>query len=251
MVLSSDQRRDFERDGLVVVRGVFSPTEIAAYAGAIEQLADRPAEPRGPMVFFENRRTAPGTAILSRIEAFVGHDAVLTRVVIDPRIGEPVSALLAGRAVLFKDKINFKRPGGGGFAPHQDIQAGWDAYASYFVSALVAIDENTIANGCLELAAGHHRRGMIGRRGESLEGDALAGLQFLAYPMDAGDVVFFDCFTPHRSQPNFTNRPRRNLYLTYNRAADGNFRDQYYADKRKNARSGSERTAAGTRPPRV
>ena len=47
------------------------------------------------------------------------------------------------------------------------------------------------------------------------------------------DAAFFDCFTPHQSQPNRTDRPRRNLYLTFNRASEGDFRERYFADKRR------------------
>ncbi|HIE20180.1 MAG TPA: phytanoyl-CoA dioxygenase family protein, partial [Rhodospirillales bacterium] len=53
--------------------------------------------------------------------------------------------------MLFKEKVNFKMPGGGGFKPHQDSQAGWDKYADFYVSALVSIDEATVKNGCLQL----------------------------------------------------------------------------------------------------
>jgi 2-aminoethylphosphonate dioxygenase len=246
MALSSDERRAFERDGFVVVRGVFSSSEIAGYTGAIEALASRPPEVGRQMVYFENSRTIPTASVLSRIEAFVEFDDTLSGVVFDPRIVEATAALLGDGAVLFKDKINFKLPGGSGFTPHQDIQAGWDTYAPYFVSVLVAIDENTIENGCLELAAGHHGRGLIGRRWEPLAGDELAGLEFVPYPMAPGDVAYFDCFTPHQSQPNRTTRPRRNLYLTFNRAGDGDFRKQYFADKRKNFPPDYERTPGVT-----
>ncbi|HMF96664.1 MAG TPA: phytanoyl-CoA dioxygenase family protein [Vicinamibacterales bacterium] len=246
MALSSDEMRAFERDGFVIVRGVFGASEIAGFIRAIEALSNRPPEIGRQMVYFENSQTTPATQVLSRIEAFVDYDETLSRVVFDPRIVETASALLGDGAVLFKDKINFKLPGGSGFTPHQDIQAGWDTYAPYFVSVLLAIDANTVANGCLELAAGHHGRGLIGRRWEPLDGTELNGLEFVPYPMAAGDAAFFDCFTPHRSQPNLTDRPRRNLYLTFNRAADGDFRKQYFADKRKSFPPDYERTPGVT-----
>jgi len=44
--------------------------------------------------------------------------------------------------------------------------------------------------------------------------------------------VFFDSYLPHQSAPNGTSDPRRVLYVTYNRASDGDHRAQYYADKR-------------------
>jgi 2-aminoethylphosphonate dioxygenase len=233
MPLSPEHFALFDRDGFVIVRAVFNAGEIAAHARAIDALANRPPEIGRQMVYFEDSLLAPGTRVLSRIEKFVEYDAALSLFVFDERIVEPATMLLGERVVLFKEKINFKMPGGGGFTPHQDIQPGWDQYASYFLSVLVAIDPNTLGNGCLELAAGQHRRGLIGRRWEPLDGEELDGLEFVAYPMAPGDVVFFDCFVPHQSKPNLTSAPRRNLYLTFNRASEGDFRERYFADKRR------------------
>ncbi len=241
MPLSSDQTAAFERDGFVILRGVFSAEESAAHARAIDALAGSPLEPGAQMVYFEDSLTVRGARVLSRIEKFVECDGDLARLVFDDRIVGPASALLGDRAMLFKEKVNFKMPGGSGFTPHQDIQPGWDRYAPYFLSVLVAVDPNTIENGCLELAAGHHRRGLIGRKWTPLEGDELAGVEFVRYPMAPGDVAFFDCFVPHQSQPNLTDRPRRNLYLTFNRARDGDFRDWYFADKRRSYPPDNER----------
>jgi len=67
--------------------------------------------------------------------------------------------------VLFKDKINFKLPGGDGFKPHQDQQAGWSTYADLFITAMVSLDATTADNGCLELCAGQHTRGLLGVSG--------------------------------------------------------------------------------------
>lgn len=224
---------DFERDGFVIVPGMFAPEEIRRHAASIDALAARPPEVGKQMTYFEDSLLVPGQRVLARIERFVEYDEGLASLVRDPRIVDLTSALLGDRAILFKDKINFKMPGGGGFTPHQDIQPGWDAYASYFISVLIAIDANTSDNGCLELAAGHHRRGLIGRKWEPLEGEELEGVIFRPYPMEPGDAAFFDCFTPHQSKPNLTDQPRRNIYLTFNRERDGHFRAQYYADKRK------------------
>lgn len=51
-------------------------------------------------------------------------------------------------------------------------------------------------------------------------------------PTQPGDLLAFDSYLPHRSGPNNTSRPRRALYLTYNKAAEGNVRDDYYREKR-------------------
>jgi hypothetical protein len=232
-VLSPDQLDACRRDGFLVVRGIFTAAEAAEHGRWIGELAARPPEVGRQMVYFEDSITEPGARVLSRIEKFIEYHDGLRALVNDRRIVDAVADVLGDEPVLFKEKINFKLPGGGGFTPHQDIQPGWDRYAPYFVSVLVAVDANTDENGCLELAAGAHTRGLIGRQWEPLEGDELAGLEFCSYPMAPGDAALFDCFVPHQSKPNLTSRPRRNLYLTYNRRRDGDFREQYFADKRR------------------
>ncbi len=231
--MSSQGLEDFSRDGFIVVKGLYGAEEIESLSRRIDALVSRPPEKGGPMVYFEDNLSRKGGRILSRIEKFSESDPGLKDFIYAEKIMRVVNALLGEPAVLFKEKVNFKLPGGGGFEAHQDIQPGWDEYAPYFLSVLVTVDESTLANGCLELAAGHHKRGMIGRKWKPLEGDELRGIEFKPYPMAPGDVAFFDCFVPHQSKPNRTDKPRRNLYLTYNRESDGDHRLKYFDDKRK------------------
>ncbi|MEY2877839.1 MAG: hypothetical protein RLZZ15_219 [Verrucomicrobiota bacterium] len=230
--LSAAQLADFDATGFVVLRGFFSAADIARNTAAIAALAARPPSVGREMVYFEDSVRDPGVRVLSRIEKFLEHDATLRALVLDPRLTAAAGQLLRDEARLFKEKINFKLPGGRGFEPHQDIQPGWDAYADYFLSALVTIDPSTVENGCLELAAGHHRRGLLGEKWQPLTPAQLRGVVFEKLPTGPGDVVFFDCFVPHQSAPNLTDHPRRNLYLSYNRARAGDHREKYFADKR-------------------
>ncbi len=231
--MSSQILEDFSRDGFIVVKGLYDAAEIGGLSGRINALVSRPAEKGGPMVYFEDSLSKKGERILSRIEKFSESDPELKNFIYAEKMMWHVSALLGGPAVLFKEKVNFKLSGGGGFEAHQDIQPGWDEYAPYFLSVLVTVDESTLLNGCLELAAGHHKRGRIGRKWKPLQGDELRGVDFKPYPMAPGDAAFFDCFVPHQSKPNRTDQPRRNLYLTYNRKSDGDHRLKYFEDKCK------------------
>lgn len=239
--LSASQLSDFKRDGFVVARGLYSPAEVKQLSGWIDELQRRPRVKGLEMAYFEESLFKKGEKVLSRIEKFADCHEGFGRFVADSKMTGLCSQLLGDRAVLFKEKVNFKLPGGGGFAPHQDIQPGWDEYAPFFLSVLVTIDPSTVENGCLELAAGHHTRGLIGRKWKPLEGSELDGMEFVPYPMGPGDVAFFDCFVPHQSKPNLTSSPRRNLYLTYNRAADGDKREKYFADKRASYPPDNER----------
>ena len=232
---------NFSRDGFVIVRRMYDAREVQRLSGWIDELAARKPESGREMVYFEDSLLNADERVLSRIEKFIDTHEDLRKFIHDRKMLDKVAGFLGGPAVLFKEKINFKLSGGGGFAPHQDIQPGWDDYAPYFLSVLVTVDSSTVENGCLELSAGHHTRGWIGARMKPLEGKELEGIEFTPYPMEPGDVAFFDCFVPHQSKANLTGERRRNLYLTFNRLSDGDHREKYFADKRKNYPPDNER----------
>jgi len=98
----------------------------------------------------------------------------------------------------------------------------------------VAIDSSTIENGCLEVAIGKHNQGLFPQNpahgGLSDEEDAK--LEWTPVPLEIGDVLIFSSWLPHRSGPNRSAKSRRALYVTYNAKTDGDFREQYYQDKR-------------------
>jgi hypothetical protein len=231
----------YQRDGFIVVRGMYDAREVGKLSGWIDELAARGPELGKEMFYFEDSLLEKGKSVLSRIERFVDFNGKMRGFIEDERMAGRVRELLNDEPELFKEKINFKLPGGGGFAPHQDIQPGWDDYAPYFVSVLVTIDKSTVENGCLELASGHHRRGLLGEKWKPLTDEQLRGVSFVPYPMEPGDVAFFDCFVPHQSKPNLAGAQRRNLYLTYNRAKDGKWREKYFSDKRKSYPPDNER----------
>jgi ectoine hydroxylase-related dioxygenase (phytanoyl-CoA dioxygenase family) len=212
---------------------MYNASEMRELSRWIDEIAALPDVKGRQMAYYEDSRLAGGGKILSRIEYFADFHDSMRGLIYGPKMMSAVHSLLGEPGVLFKEKINFKLPGGGGFEPHQDIQPGWDDYAPYFLSVLVTVDESTVENGCLELAAGHHTRGLIGQKWKPLQGPELEGMTFKPYPMSPGDVAFFDCFVPHRSDANLTQQQRRNLYLTYNRQSDGDHRRKYFADKRK------------------
>jgi hypothetical protein len=231
-MFTDGQLAAYRKDGFVVVPGLLPPAEARAVRGWTEEIAAWPEVPGRHMVYGESSLIEPGRRLINRIENFYPHHAGF-RALFDGALLGRCAELFGEAAVLFKDKINFKLPGGDGFKPHQDQQAGWSTYASLFVTVLVAVDAATVDNGCLELAAGHHTRGLVGREWAPLTDDEMRDMHFVACPTSPGDAVFFDSYVPHRSGPNPTAEPRRVLYVTYNRLREGDHRERYYADKRK------------------
>ncbi len=218
-----------QRRGYLVVPGFFGPDETRALIGWTDDIADSPEVAGGQMVYYEDSLLAPGRRVVQRIEDFCSHHPAMDRVARHGALSRWLERLMGGETVLFKDKINFKYPGGDGFKAHQDQAAGWTRYAPLFVTALVTIDPATTANGCLEIAIARPTRQLIGAEWAPLDEDALG---LVAVPTQPGDVIFFDSFVPHASKPNLTDAARRVLYLTYNLAADGDHRARYFAEKR-------------------
>ncbi len=198
------------------------------------------------MMYFEKSLTQKDARILSRVEDFCSFYDGYSQFVKHSKLKNACEELLGEQLVLFKDKINFKMPGADGFTAHQDVQAGWDKYAKLHLTAMVSIDPTTVENGCLELVAGFHDKGLIGKKWEPLSDNDFDDFAFKPYPTEPGDAVFFDSFAPHRSAPNTTDRSRRVLYMTYNRQSEGDHLIQYYADKRVNYPPDCERDPSRT-----
>jgi hypothetical protein len=230
--LSAAQVKAFHDDGFLIVHGFFDPQEMADIANWSEEVEAWPEIPGKYMMYFEQSQLQGFGRILSRMENFAPYHAGFDRLFGSDKLRGSVGQLFGEEALLFKDKINFKMPGGDGFKPHQDVQAGWNRYGALHISALITIDEATVENGCLELVAGHHRAGMVGDSWAPLTDEHMQGMELVAVPTKPGDVVLFDSYAPHASKPNLTNQRRRLLYVTYGKASDGDQREKYYADKR-------------------
>jgi ectoine hydroxylase-related dioxygenase (phytanoyl-CoA dioxygenase family) len=222
------EKAQMARDGYLVVRDFFGTGEIAELLRWTTELETAPEVPGRHWVYHEDSLTEPGRRVIQRIENFCPVHEPFDRLIRDGALARWTGRMMGGPVVLFKDKINFKMPGGAGFKAHQDQQAGWSRYAPIFVTAMVTLDPASLEAGCLEMAPGRHREGLIGEEWNPLDE---GGLVLQPVPTAPGDVIFFDSFAPHASKPNLTAAPRRILYLTYNLASEGDHRARYYADK--------------------
>ena len=164
-----------------------------------------------------------------------------------------ISQLLEEPYVMFKDKINFKWPGGGAFTPHQDFPA-YELFAPReHVTAMVSIDPATLENGCLHVAQNWREsfandpiidaellqagRAVLpyvegGSNHGSIQPQYCAKIHWLALETSPRDLVLINSFLPHYSEPNKSKNPRRAMFFTHNRLEEGDFRQIYYQTKR-------------------
>ncbi len=232
-LLTTGERQRFSRDGFLVKPGFFAGAALKSLVDWCDEVTAWPEVPGRQMVYYEDDLRRPGVRVLQRVEDFVPYHAGFCRAFNEGPLARAVAHLLDEPVQLFKEKINYKLPGGGGFAPHQDSQAGWGTYAPYFITAQVSLDPADEINGCLRMAGGRSLTGLIGPEWEPLDDKTVAGLDFQPVETQPGDAIFFDSFAPHSSEPNRSDKARRVLYVTYNAASAGDHREKYFADKRR------------------
>lgn len=153
-----------------------------------------------------------------------------------------VSDLMGDDYCVFKDKLNFKWPGGGAFPAHQDFPAYSSFKPRSHVTVMLTIDPATQENGCLQFAdnfrdicrsaAPNREVRLLPLDGEDIRADLVDRMHWNPVATSPADLVLFDSFVPHCSETNESHAPRRALFITYNRAAEGDWRDLYYRTKR-------------------
>jgi len=151
---------------------------------------------------------------------------------------------------LYKEKLNIKPAGSSGFAPHLDSPSlRVTGLCDNFVTVMIAIDDMTIENGCLQVCKGNWNETNSvlcevdcnvgingvgssnpdgnGRRG-AIDSEAASKLEWEYIECVSGDVFIFSGWIPHRSACNTTQFPRRAVFLTYNHSEDGELAETYY-----------------------
>lgn len=244
--LTSEEISSYQEKGYLPLEGVFTPDEVKAWADESKRLL------RLGLAHEDNLRTVmyrtpAGLPVVDRINPVVDISPVFEALTKDERILRPLRELYGEDMLLFKDKIIYKMPGVPGYSIHQDYSS-WQTFPRDLVNVIVSIDPADADNGGVEFFPGYHKR-LLSTSGElrymsKEEAEQIDFSKVETVKTSPGDLVIFDCLTPHRSGVNRSSRLRRQLYLTYSSAKNGSLYEKqlkYIEETYRNKRSGKAR----------
>ena len=252
LTLTSEQKTFFRDQGYLILRAsehglLHDPTVLPGWS---EEVRTWPLEAsRGKwMPYFED--TSQGRQIM-RTEKFVDYHDGLQHLLcggdlqgILAQLGGDVSErsylwLTSQEMILFKDKINYKLPGGNGFEAHLDAPA-YDHINGKVgqnhmehLTANIAIHPATMTNGCLEVVPTSHKMQVELAHGGLITDKWCDAHEWTTVPLEVGDILIFGSHLAHRSGSNKSTMPRAMLYATYSGKSEGeDLREKYYAHRR-------------------
>ncbi len=150
---------------------------------------------------------------------FVPYEDRLAQIALGERIGAICRHLLDRDVRLFQDMALLKPPHGGREKPWHQDHAFFDyPLGTRIVGVWIAVDEATIANGCMQVLDGGHLAGPMHhfrRRDWQICDTDMAGQRSVAFPLRPGDGMFFDGLLPHGTPSNNSGQRRRALQFHY------------------------------------
>jgi ectoine hydroxylase-related dioxygenase (phytanoyl-CoA dioxygenase family) len=220
--VSAEQKAQFARDGHIVLRGVMSPPEVAAYRPVISDAVERFNTEMRPLA----ERDTYGMAFLQVMNLWV-RDAQVRRYVMARRFAQIAADLLGVPGVrLYHDQALYKEPGGGITPWHQD-EYYWPLDTDRTLTMWMPLMDITVDMGSLVFASRSGSEGYLGELPISDESETVfrrfvAERGYALTPngdMAAGDASFHNGWVLHTAPGNATPLTREVMTVIY--FADG------------------------------
>jgi len=220
--LSATQVESYNRDGYLVVKGLFSKKETdKLYHTAVENSVMQ----KNAMDL--NDQSGKKTKLSLW---FTPGDDVFGYLIRSERMVNSVWQLLGedSQVCHFHTKLMQKEPKvGGAWEWHQDYGYWYKnqfIFPDQLMSVMIALTSANKENGCLQVIKGSHKMGRVnhGFAGEQVGADmemvnhALKTMELIYCEIEPGDALFFHSNLLHRSEANLSDHPRWSLISCYN-----------------------------------
>ncbi len=223
-MLSSEQVRQFQRDGFCLATNILPRGDLHALLADLESISTGAtvANHDSSRMEMEPNQPPDGTRVRRLYEPCT-HYSQFRAISESVPLLDALAQLLGGNLMFHYSKLNMKPPSIGSVVEwHQDL-AYYPLTNTDSLAVLFYLDDADRQNGCLQVIPGVHRDGILNHttngyfRGQVTE--RVDESRAVALEGAAGTAIFLHGMTPHASAPNKSQRPRRTLILGY-RAAD-------------------------------
>ncbi len=224
--LSAAQKAQFERDGFLIVRGLFSDAEIAALREHFMQIHANAQDESAPVRAFY-KPLSPDAAQGDKLKMFprIMHparfDDLSQKFQLDARLGRILGDLFEEEPLAAQSMLYFKPPGAKGQALHQD-NFYLNVSPGTCIAAWVSLDDADEVNGGMFLVPGSHNLPVLCPHLADMEKSFTTeevsipeGMQAVPAPLRAGDVLFFNGSTIHGSFPNTSQDRFRRAFICH------------------------------------
>ena len=223
--LSDAQVAEYQREGFLVLRGLFSPEVVAPWRDRFGAIVEGSAEPAEGMLVMRDVMVAKGAvapasraAAIAKIQDFHNDPVLFDGYVRNERLLDLVGAFTGPDVKSIHTMLINKPPGVDGRHPlHQDMLYFPFSPADAVVGSSTALERCTRENGCLVVVPRSHANGLLPHENPEWEwlnlgyfGAKDADRSHRVHvEMEPGDTILFHPYLLHGSGRNRTDGFRR------------------------------------------
>jgi ectoine hydroxylase-related dioxygenase (phytanoyl-CoA dioxygenase family) len=218
---TSAQIASYRVNGFIAIEGFLSPDELNIWREVTDQAVRQRLESRGSLTNQSNPDDYYAQ-VFTQCLRLADSSPAMRELIYDRRLGQIAGELAGARGLrIWHDQALIKPPCGNPTGWHLD-NPYWSFNSRDSISIWIALDDATLANGCLFYLPGTHLTARFDNHGI---GSNLGGL-FNIYPewmkidpvpvpVPAGTAVFHNGLTAHAAGANMTNKPRRAMTCAF------------------------------------
>ena len=231
-LFNPEQRAQYERDGYVIVRGLFDAEEIGLMRFAMEQ------DPALRDSLYD-RKDAEGKSTRMALWNHPG-ESVYGLAARSRRVVDTMEDMLGGEVYHYHSKLTAKEPFDGGAWEWPQDYGYWyhnGCMYPYMGSVMVALDRANRENGCLQVLRGSHLAGRVDHGvlpGEQVGADMRRvtqmkqQLELVYVELEPGDGLFFHANVMHRSDQNRSPNRRWTVLFCFNAARNNPYLEHHH-----------------------
>ena len=224
--LTAQQIESYRENGFIALPDFLDAGELATWRQVTQEAVDQ----RLASKYGLNNQGAGETAwgndyyrrVFTQCVRLADTHAGMAELIYDKRIAELVGTLAGVAAIrVWHDQALFKPPHGNPTSWHLDTPY-WSFHNRDALSIWIALDEATVANGCMWYLPGSHKTATFNNVGIGPDMGALFGIypawatiNPVAVPLPAGGAAIHNGLCAHAAGANMTPGPRRAMTCAY------------------------------------